>query len=45
MSEAITAENIEQIISAQGRRRDASVRHQLEQARKVMTQSVKNSEV
>lgn len=33
------------IISAQGRRRDASVRHQLEQARKVMTQSVKNSEV
>ena len=35
----------DRIISAQGRRRDASVRHQLEQARKVMTQSVKNSEV
>ena len=33
------------IISAQGRRRDASVRHQLEQARKVMTPSVKNSEL
>jgi F-type H+-transporting ATPase subunit delta len=33
------------ILSANGRRRDASVRHQLEQARKVMTQSAKNSEV
>ena len=33
------------VLSARGRRRDASVRHQLEQARKVMTQSVKNSEV
>lgn len=33
------------ILSANGRRRDASVRHQLEQARKVMTHSSKNSEV
>lgn len=33
------------ILSANGRRRDASVRHQLEQARKVMTQSIGNSEV
>lgn len=33
------------IISVNGKRRDASVRHQLEQARKVMTQSSKNSEV
>lgn len=33
------------ILSVNGRRRDASVRHQLEQARKVMTQSSKNSEV
>ena len=33
------------ILSVNGRRRDASVRHQLEQARKVMTHAVKNSEV
>ena len=33
------------ILSANGRRRDASVRYQLEQARKVMTHAVKNSEV
>lgn len=33
------------ILSVNGRRRDASVRHQLEQARKVMTHSAKNSEV
>lgn len=33
------------ILSANGRRRDASVRHQLEQARKVMTQPIGNSEV
>lgn len=33
------------ILSARGRRRDASVRHQLEQARKVMTQNVKKLEV
>ena len=33
------------ILSVNGRRRDASVRHQLEQARKVMTHAVENSEV
>ena len=33
------------ILNVNGRRRDASVRHQLEQARKVMTHAVKNSEV
>ena len=33
------------VLSARGKRRDASVRHQLEQARKVMTQNVKKSEV
>lgn len=33
------------VLSYRGRRRDASVRHQLEQARKVMTQSAKDSEV
>lgn len=33
------------ILSANGRRRDASVRHQLEQAGKVMTRNATNSEV
>ena len=33
------------VLSARGKRRDVSVRHQLEQARKVMTQNVKKSEV
>ena len=33
------------ILSVNGRRRDASVRHQLEQAYKVMTQPGMNSEV
>ena len=33
------------VLSVRGKRRDASVRYQLEQARRVMTQSVKKSEV
>lgn len=33
------------ILSVNGHRRDASIRHQLEQARKVMTQATMNSEV
>lgn len=33
------------ILSANGRRRDASVRHQLEQAGKIMTRNATNSEV
>lgn len=33
------------ILSVNGRRYDASVRHQLEQAQKIMTQPTKNSEV
>ena len=33
------------VLSARGQRRDASVRTQLETARKVMTQSLKNTEV